>query len=128
MRCTHGPLFRPRASSNSDKLAQRRFHPMGMYHLILEYLRRLPGAVKREATDDRTITPRCIYTPHSLRATTATLLLGGGVEIRKVQDLLGHRHVTTTQIYDKRRISVSESASHVGPEGANTDPLQLGPA
>jgi len=32
--------------------------------------------------------------------------------MRKVQDLLGHRHVTTTQIYDKRRIAVSESASH----------------
>lgn len=109
---TRGPLFRPRASSNSDKLAERHFHPMGMYHVIMRYLRRLPGAVKREATADGTIAPRCIYTPHSLRATTATLLLGGGVEIRKVQDLLGHRHVTTTQIYDKRRISISESASH----------------
>ena len=30
----------------------------------------------------------------------------------KVKDLLGHRHVTTTQIYDKRRRSTSESASH----------------
>ncbi len=109
---TCGPLFRPRASSNSDKLAERHFHPMGMYHVIMKYLRRLPGAVKRVATADGTIASTCIYTPHSLRATTATLLLGGGVEIRKVQDLLGHRHVTTTQIYDKRRISVSESASH----------------
>src|SRR5438552_246254 len=26
-------------------------------------------------------------------------------------DLLGHRHITTTQIYDKRRRSTSESAS-----------------
>ena len=46
------------------------------------------------------------------RATTATLLLDAGVDIRKVQDLLGHRHITTTQIYDKRRRSTSESASH----------------
>jgi len=53
-----------------------------------------------------------IYTPHSLRATTATLLLDAGEDIRKVQDLLGHKHVTTTQIYDKRRIATSESSSH----------------
>ena len=54
----------------------------------------------------------CIYTPHSLRATTATLLLDAGVDIIKVKELLGHRHVTTTQIYDKRRRSLKEGASH----------------
>jgi integrase len=53
---------------------------------------------------------RCIYAPYSLRATTATLLLDGNADIVKVKDLLGHRHVTTTQIYDKRRRSTSESA------------------
>ena len=30
----------------------------------------------------------CVHTPHSLRATTATLLLDAGVDIKKVQDLL----------------------------------------
>ena len=55
---------------------------------------------------------RCVYTPHSLRATTATLLLDAGVDIIKVKELLGHRHVTTTQIYDKRRRSLKEGASH----------------
>jgi len=49
----------------------------------------------------------CIYTPHALRATTATILLDTGVDIRKIQELLGHRHSTTTQIYDKRRHSLS---------------------
>jgi site-specific recombinase XerD len=111
-RLADGPLFRPRASSNGAELADRHFNPMGMYHLIMVYLRRLPGATKREILRDGRTVPRCIYTPHSLRATTATLLLGAGVDMRKVQDLLGHRHVTTTQIYDKRRIAVSESASH----------------
>jgi len=109
---TSGPLFRPQRSSNADKLADRHFHPLGMYHVVMRYLRRLPGAVKRETLLDGLVATRCVYKPHSLRATTATLLLGAGVDIRKVQDLLGHRHVTTTQIYDKRRIALSESASH----------------
>jgi site-specific recombinase XerD len=47
-----------------------------------------------------------------LRATCATRLLDLGVDITKVQDLLGHRHITTTQVYDKRRRSTLESASH----------------
>jgi site-specific recombinase XerD len=111
---TSGPLFRPQHNSQSrePKLAERHFTPTGMYKLVAAYLAKLPGAVKEEQLLDGTIHQHCLYTPHSLRATTATVLLEAGEDICKVQELLGHRHVTTTQIYDKRRRQAHEGASH----------------
>jgi site-specific recombinase XerD len=117
---TSGPLFRPRKGSRGQKLADRFLEPSGLYKLMQKYFEQLPGAVQAaappspegEAAAEAPAKRRVIFTPHSLRATTATLLLDANVDIRKVQDLLGHRHITTTQIYDKRRRSTSESASH----------------
>ena len=107
-----GPLFRPRLNPRSTKLGKGRMNESTMYRVIESYLERLPGAMKEVENPDGPTTRHCVYTPHSLRATTATLLLNARVDIRKVQDLLGHRHITTTQIYDKRRRTTSESASH----------------
>ena len=81
-----------------------------MYSLIQGYLERLPRAMR--PVEEGSKEKRCIYTPHSLRAMTATLLLKSGVELLEVQELLGHKHVTTTQIYDKRVRQTRDSASH----------------
>jgi len=109
---TGGPLFRPRRNSRSRKLSDGRFSTVAMYRLLRGYLARLPKAMTEVHLVDGTRTTQCIYTPHSLRATAATVLLEAGVDICKVQELLGHRHVTTTQIYDKRRRLAHEGASH----------------
>jgi integrase len=94
---TSGPLFRAQAAPKSrEKLSNRSMDSATMYRVIQGYLRRLPGAMKKKQIEDGSEVEYCVYTPHSLRATTATLLLDAGVDIKKVQDLLGHRHITVS--------------------------------
>ncbi|HEV2826381.1 MAG TPA: tyrosine-type recombinase/integrase [Pyrinomonadaceae bacterium] len=65
--------------------AKHRISTQGIANIISKF--------RREAGIERHITP------HMLRHTVATLLLRNGVDIRVVQEFLGHASIATTQRY-----------------------------
>ena len=57
------------------------------------------------------------YSAHKLRHTAATLMLQNGVDVRTLQELLGHEHLNTTQIYthvDSGELRTAASANPLG--------------
>ena len=63
------------------------------------------------------------YSSHKLRHTAATLMLQNGVDVKAVQEVLGHEHLNTTEIYthiDNEALRVAARAnplSRVKPKG-----------
>lgn len=67
------------------------------------------------------------YSSHKLRHTAATLMLSHGVDVRTLQELLGHEHLNTTQIYthiDNTELRIAARANPLGdfkPENKKAD-------
>lgn len=62
------------------------------------------------------------YSSHKLRHTAATLMLQNGVDVRTLQEVLGHDHLNTTQIYTHVESESLEEAARLNPLSDIKDP------
>lgn len=91
-------------SSRNERVSRSTVHALVKKHL---------GAAGLDSTQ---------YSSHKLRHTAATLMLKNGVDVKAVQEVLGHEHLNTTEIYthiDNDALRVAAKAnplSHMKPK------------
>jgi integrase/recombinase XerD len=89
------PLFHS-VAANIDNPNQR-LNPGSVYrNVVMHYCKRLGIAAEGLG-------------PHALRATSATNALSNGSDIAEVQEWLGHSSISTTRLYDKRKMRPEDS-------------------
>lgn len=91
-------LFRPVANNRTGKL-DKHLDPGSIYRNILR-------KYGRETGINAEVNGLCV---HSLRATAATNALSNEADIAKVQEWLGHANVSTTRLYDRRKMRPEDS-------------------
>ena len=70
-----------------------------MYNLVKKYIKKVSNNEK--------------LSPHSLRHSFATHLLENGADIMSVKDLLGHKDLSSTQIYTSVSIKKIKEAYNI---------------
>jgi len=92
---SESPLFRSVAVNVEDP--KRHLNPGSVYrNVVMHYCKRLGIAAEGLG-------------PHALRATSATNALANGSDIAEVQEWLGHSSISTTRLYDKRKMRPEDS-------------------
>jgi len=81
----------------------------GIYDLVTRYVRRTVRGMPSLATKK--------VSPHTIRRSTATHLLRGGVDINTVRDWVGHVSVDTTNIY--ARVDLETKAKAIATANPN---------
>lgn len=91
----YGALFRP-LKNNMHQNGRVSITADGVYKMLVGYAIALKIAVAG-------------FGPHALRATAATNALEHEADIAKVQEWLGHANISTTRIYDRRKMRPEDS-------------------